>query len=430
MFNIATMKTALFGQIGFIDSDDPTYEELASTLTASATGMKYNDYHELVTIENLDAIAPNYDGFNYGDYAAGTTYSIGDKVKQSLVSWESLTNNNTGNSPSADDGTNWKLIINDWLTQKVNASISKVVNRMFRNKKIMQSSKTLLENIQLFDGAGRFQDTITASGRFVGLELTPKRINNVSLILDYIGLQFSQIQTDLTIYVFHSSQSTALDTQTITTTAANSFHWQAGAIENLNYVDYANNIDSGGKFFVGYFEADITGSAIKKQNQHGFGSSGCKGCNDADWYLYNMWNQFFTVRAIEVASGDLNGTSLWDLSKTGYQASTNFGLNLSVSVKTDVTDMLVSNKDVFTDALGYQFANDMLHQIKSSSQARLNRLGDNAQKIALFDIQEMREDDTLKKTLDEAIDGLTFDFSKLTQVLPKDTPRRITITAV
>lgn len=429
MFNIATMKTALFGQIGFIDSDDPTYEELASTLTASATGMFYNDYHPLVTIENLDAIAHNYDGFNYDAYVAATSYSIGDKVKQSGISWESLTDANQGNSPSADDGTNWKLPINDWLTQKVNASISKMLNRAFTNKKLTQSTKTLLENVQLFDGAGRFQDTITASGRFVALELTPKRINNIALKLDYLGFQFSQIQTDLTIYLFHSSQLTAINTQVVTTNAATSFDWIAGVDFNLPYVDYANNIDSGGKYYLGYFEDDITGSAIKKQNQHGFGTTGCKGCNDTDWYLYNMWNQFFDVRAIEVASGDLNGTSLWDLSKTGYQPSTNFGLNLSVSVKTDVTDMLVSNKDVFTDALGNQFASDMLGEIMSSSNARLNRPADNAQKMAILELQEVKTDEASDR-LKEAIEGLMFDFSKLTQVLPKDTPRRIKITSV
>ncbi len=427
MFNIATMKTALFGQIAFRNPDDPAYENLASALTTSATGMFFEDYNELVTVKNLVSIAENYDGYNVDTWLIGSTYSIGDFAKLSGIVWESVTDANTGNDPSTDDGTNWKLPVNDWLTQKVNASISKVVNRMTRNKKNKESTKTLLENVQLFDGAGRFQDTITASGRFVGLELTPKRINNIAMVLDYIGLQFSEIQTDLTIYVFHSSRVVAIDTQDITTLAANSFHWEAGTIDNLDYVDYASHIDSGGKFYVGYFEDDISGSAIRKQNQFG---SGCSGCDDKDWRLYNMWNEFFGVRAIEVASGDLNGTSLWDLSKTGYQFDTNFGINLSVSVKTDITDMLVSNKDIFTDALGYQFVYDMFQAMIALSAARVNRLGDNVQNRASFFVQQLDEKDTLKTTLDEAMASLEFDFSRLTQVLPNDVSKRLTISGM
>ena len=425
MFNIATMKTALFGQIGFRNSDDPCFSSLATALTASVTGMFFEDYHPLVTFENLQAISPNYDGYNVTEWASGTTYGLGDFAKSSGgVTYESIQADNTNHAVT--DTAWWKLPINDWLTQKVNASISKVLNRVFTSKKIMESSKTLLENVQLFDGAGRFQDTITPSGRFVGIELTPKKINNIALILDYIGLQFTQEQTTLTIYVFHSSRSAAIDTQDITTLAANSFHWQAGTIDNLDYVNYTSHIDSGGRFFVGYFEDDISGNAINKQNQ----LSGCNGCSDIDWDLYNLWNRFFDVRSIEVAPGDLNGTSLWDISKTGYQSGTNFGMNLSVSVKTDVTDILKSNKTVFTDALGYQFAYDMLKEMLTLPPARLNRLGDNAQKMAAFSIQELNENETLKNRLDEAINGLTFDLSRLSQVLPKDTKKRLRIGAI
>jgi len=228
--------------------------------------------------------------------------------------------------------------------------------------------------------------------------------------------------------VFHSGRSAAIDTQEITTLAANSFHWQAGTIENLDYVDYTLHVDSGGRFYVGYFEDDISGSAINKDDQY-LGSL-CSGCNDTDKNLYNLWNKFFDVQPIAVASGDLNGTALWDLSKTSVQFSTNFGMNLSLSVKTDVTDILKSNKTVFTDALGYQFAYDMLKEMIALPPARLNRLGDNVQKAAVFSIQELNEDDTLKRRLDDAIEGLTFDLSQLSQVLPKDTPQRLHIGAI
>ena len=130
------------------------------------------------------------------------------------------------------------------------------------------------------------------------------------------------------------------------------------------------------------------------------------------------------MRPIEVASDNLNGTALWDLSKTGYQADTNFGLNLSVSVKTDVTDILVSNKSVFIDALGYQFAYDMLQEMLNNPTDRLNNLIDNAQKKAAIGIQELNDADKIKTTLSEAIAAVSFDLSKLSQVLPTDMKKR------
>jgi len=421
MFNLASMKTALFGQIAFRNSDDPCFKSLSSALTTSATGSYFEDYHPLVTIENLMAISPNYDGFNVDDWAAGTTYGLGDLAKSGGITYESIQAANTGNAVTDTDW--WKLPINDWLTQKVNASIMKMLTNMSIHKKMKESTKTLLENIQLFDGAGRMQAVITPSSRFVGLEITPKKINNITLVLDYIGLQFSQVQTNLKIYVFHSSQIDAIKTQEITTSQSYSFDWTAGDSINLDYVNYSNNIDSGGVYYVGYFEDDISGNAIRKRHQ--FSDPPCHGCNGRDMALYNQWNRFFDIRAIEVASGDLNGTSLWDISKTGYQAATNFGMNLSVSVKTDVTDLLVSNKEIFTSALGYQFAYDMLQEMLNSPHARLNRLGDNALEKAMFGIQEINDKDSLRKSLTEAMEAVSFDTSRLTQVLPSDQKPRM-----
>jgi len=426
MFNIATMKTALFGAIGLRNSTDPAFKNLVSTLTDSDTGMYWNDYHPLITFENLYAIEPNYDGYSISAWLVGTTYALADLVKKDEIVYVSTQAANIGNDPDGDDGTWWKIPMNDWLTEKINAAISKVLNRVFTSKKIMESTKTFLENVQLFDGAGRFQDIIVANGRFVGLEITPKRANNIQLIIDYIGLQFNEIQTNLTLYLFHSSNPTAVVTQNITTAAANKFHWQAATGFTMNYVDHANNIDSGGSYYLGYFEDDITGAAIKKRHQ--FNDPPCNGCSNADWMLYNLWNKYFDVRPIEVASGDLNSTSLWDISKTGYQLTNNFGINLSISAKSEVSEMLVSNKAVFTDALGYQFAMDMLNEFIYNPNSRLNREGDNAQRQSvLYELNNPNDEAMLASRLEKAFEGLSFDLSRISQVLPKDLKKRMKI---
>jgi len=429
MFTIATMKTALVGAIGLRNSDDPAFYDLLSTLSDSDTEMYWNDYHPLITFENLYAVCPNYDAFSITAWDAGTTYAEADLSKKSSNVFASVKKDNKNHDPTTDDGTWWKLPINNWLTQKINASISKVLNHMFTNKKLMESTKTLLDNVQLFGGAGRIQDVITANSRFVGLEITPKQINNIQLIIDYIGLQFTEAQTDLTIYLFHSSRPAAITSLAITTTTAKKFEWTTAIVDSvnnftLNYVDLANDIDAGGSYYLGYFEDDISGSAIKKRYQ--FGSPPCYGCNGVDMGLYNLWNKFFDVRPFAVASGDLDGTNLWDITKMGYFYTTNFGINLSMSAKVDVTEILVSNKAVFTDALGYQFAVDMLNEFIYNPNSRLNRDSDNAQRNAvLYELNNPNDESTIMKRLDNAIKALDFDFSNISQALPSDKPQRL-----
>ena len=56
MFNISTLKTELIGMIGLRDSEDPDYP--VNTLTGASQSVYYDDYHPLLTYENLYEIAP------------------------------------------------------------------------------------------------------------------------------------------------------------------------------------------------------------------------------------------------------------------------------------------------------------------------------------------------------------------------------------
>ena len=81
MFNKSSVRSGLFGLLGFRDTDDPDHGDLLSTLTASSSGQYYSDYHPLITFDNLYSIAPNYDGYNYDTFSATATYATGDFAK-------------------------------------------------------------------------------------------------------------------------------------------------------------------------------------------------------------------------------------------------------------------------------------------------------------------------------------------------------------
>ena len=85
--------------------------------------------------------------------------------------------------------------------------------------------------------------------------------------------------------------------------------------------------------------------------------------------------------------------------------------------------MLISNKTLFVDALGYQFAADMLHEFIHNPNSRLNQKNDNAQKQSVN--IELNAEGGLRDQLKEQIKAVGFDLSQISQALPKDTPKRL-----
>jgi len=317
----------------------------------------------------------------------------------------------TGDTPSLT-GTGWESPVNDWVQNKQYAAINKLCNQVFTNKKLNASAKTFLDSVQVVDGAGRQADTITAASRFVGFEINLKRANNVKAVLNYIGLQFTQSQT-FTVYLFHSSQKTAVGTWSVTNASAYSFDWVTATspttgTNELHYVNYSGNIDSGGVYYLGYFEDDISGTAIEK---------------DFDCNTRAKWSKWAQIRPIEVASGSLDGTNIFDIDAIGH-SDTNYGLNFSFSVKSDITEMMVNNKSLFVDALGLQFANDMIQEVIFNSSSRINALQDTATRNAvMYEWNGQDNYDSIVNRLNRAKDALGFDLSQISQIVATDRPR-------
>lgn len=408
MFNISTLKTSLIGMIGLRDSANP--ELPVSTLTGTTQSVYFDDYHPLITYDNLYYIAPNYDGLNYASWTA-TGYATGAYAMYDNVAYKAQRTMLTGDVPSLTS-TAWQTPVKDWILEKQNAAINKLCNQIFTNKKIHESTKTFLDSVQLVDGAGRLEDTITTGTRFVGFEIKLHRINNIKAVIKYIGLQFTEAQT-FTIYLFHSSQKAAVGTWSLTTTTANSFDWISAisattGTNELDYVNYTGNIDSGGHYYIGYFEAGISGQAIDK--------SPCNGVK---------WSKWAEIRPIEVSSAGLDGTNLFDIDQIGY-ADSNYGLNLSFSIETDLTEMLVNNKKIFTNALGWQFASDMINSYIFNSDSRTAKRQDTASRNAILYEWNASTDkeNTVAQGLKDATRALGFDLSRISQALPDKEGRR------
>jgi len=413
MFNINTLKTSLYGMIGLRDSDDPVMP--TCTLTAASQYVYFDDYHPLITFDQLYHLAPNYDGMAYTEWSA-TAYATSAYAMYDKVAYKATRTMATGDTPSLT-GTAWESPVNDWIQNKQYASINKLSNQIFTNKKLNESTKTFLDSVQVVDGAGRIEDTVTGTSRFVGFEISLKRINNIKAVINQIGLQLTTAQT-LTIYMFHSSHKAAVATWSLTNATANTFDWKTATVttgsNELNYVNYSNDIDSGGKFYIGYFEDDLTGSAIEK---------------DYNCDTRYKWSRWADIRPISIASAGLDGTNIFDIADVSY-GSSNYGLNLSFSIKTDLTEMLTENKELFVDALGYQFASDMLQAMIFNADSRINQVqGPAARNAVAYEWNAAENANSIRKRLDQAYKALAFDLSRISQAINRD-GRRIHIGAI
>jgi len=365
MFNPTIIQNCMTSLLGWRNDANTSVPQITNTaLLTSDSGLFYNDFHPLLLIENIANTLPE------------------DKT------------------------------IDNYLTEKVNSGINKALTKVVLEKKLNESTKTLLNSSKLFDGIGRFQDTVISNGRFVGVELEIFPSYGAKVIIDKIGLQFTQTQTNLPIYIFHTSQLDPIKTVTATTTKANSLEWLTLS-ETIDLSYLSETYDSGGMFYIGYFQDDISGQAIKKE--FNFLDGPCNTCRGGANAM-KVWNErlnFVRIVPIEVANGSLNGTQMFDYTKRKYNATNNFGLNFGVTVQCDISQYLCEQKLILTDLIGKQVAVDILNDMKHST--RLNRIANVSQNMIIRDLEGDREtfEPGLAKRLSDSIKAVDFDFSKI-----------------
>ncbi len=109
MFNIQEIQDCLFNLVGWKNSLNICEIPLNPALSTSETGQYYNNTHALLRLDNLQAIAPSKNDYNYPTYDGATSYNADDIVIFDSLYYQSLTDANVGNDPSTDV-VNWKQI--------------------------------------------------------------------------------------------------------------------------------------------------------------------------------------------------------------------------------------------------------------------------------------------------------------------------------
>tara|TARA_X000001316_G_C922239_1_gene37203 strand:+ start:2033 stop:3139 length:1107 start_codon:yes stop_codon:yes gene_type:complete len=209
MINAATLKTSLYGLVGWRQNSDSNGTQLQAAEVASSSGLYFNDAHPLLTIDNLLSVAPLH------------------------------VQNDSG-------------LFSTWLEEKTKAATVQTINRWLDEKVYKRTAKSLIEANKLFRTTGRNDlKDVKTTGRLVGFEIVPRKSRNVKTVIRKIGLQLDANQT-LNVKLFSSLSSSAVQNN-------DCVYDQNGG---LQWFDVNWTLEPNGAYYIVYEQDDLTGQSV------------------------------------------------------------------------------------------------------------------------------------------------------------------------
>lgn len=366
--------------IGWRQSYDANDGVISEALTQSESGLYYQDAHPLLTLQNLQSIAPDFSNISYPAHSTEETYAKGVVVTDNDKHYKSL--KAVPENIQITDTEYWIETnpFSEWLETKTKACITKAISCYVNEKVAKGTYKTLCEKKTLFDGTGRIYDTIKNKNNLVGFEIVPIRAKGVTTKINRIGLQFSE-PGDYTILIMHSSLMEPYYQETFTKRIGNNIEWFTPSQEL--YLPYeTDEIDAGGSWYICYVQSQLpTGSqAIRKSRDWSKGP--CNECSRHEYETWRIWSKYIEVHPFYVNEELVpvvdEQVQLWDVENNLYDYSTNYGLNLDITVACDMTDFIIEQRQMFTDYLSKSLAIDFLREFAYNPNVRTNRHSINA----------------------------------------------------
>lgn len=380
MVRIQEIQEGLLHLIGWRQSYDANDGVISEALTQSESGLYYQDAHPLLTLQNLQSIAPDFSNISYPVHSTEETYAKGVVVTDSDKHYKSL--KAVPENIQITDTEYWieTNSFSEWLETKTKACITKAISCYVNEKVAKGTYKTLCEKKTLFDGTGRIYDTIKNKNNLVGFEIVPIRAKGVTTKINRIGLQFSE-PGDYTILVMHSSSMEPYYQETFTKRIGNNIEWFTPSQEL--YLPYeTDEIDAGGSWYICYVQSQLpTGSqAIRKSRDWSKGP--CNECSRHEYETWRIWSKYLEVHPFYVNEELVpivdEQVQLWDVENNLYDYSANYGLNLDITVACDMTDFIIEQRQMFTDYLSKSLAIDFLREFAYNPNVRTNRHSINA----------------------------------------------------
>jgi hypothetical protein len=202
---------------------------------------------------------------------------------------------------------------------------------------------------------------VSKSGRFVGFILSPHEGNNVVSTITKLGFLGDLADSGLKLYLYETSQDDAIATFEFDYTTALSQQWKDVSDFIVRYDNTMTTVAgtySGGigqKYILGYYEDDLTCSAIKMEFNQSLKN-------------FSVFGKYMAVYPVAIPSANLNGYKLpADLLNVGnYITEETHGLYFKFTANCDYTSLVEDNINMFAESLQYAMAIRILEDAVAS----------------------------------------------------------------
>lgn len=385
MYRIKEIQDALLHVCGWEQSYNPK-EAIDSDLTRSESGLMFQGAHPLLTLDTMRAIMPDDWGYQYPEWNSRETYSSGTIVQYDLngnddeLYWESIRDNNTNEIPG-ENVLFWKPynILSDFLERVTRNGIATAIQTFTQIKQLDKETRNLLERRTFFDGAGRIRATLQNTHKLVGFEIVPVRALGVTAKIEKIGLQMTGGTGIVKMYLFHSSQIDPIKTFDLDFQVKNGgFQWFTLEDCFLPYISKDNN--SGGSWFLCYNQNELPQGMEAINVSKDWSREPCGTCNIGSVEVWRELTKYLQVTPFMYNAPETFAEypELWDIAYTMYTNTQNYGLNCEITVGCDLTDFIISQRQIFQDVIQKQVAVIALRALAMNPNVRVNRYQSNA----------------------------------------------------
>lgn len=378
MYRINDIQDRLIHLVGWEQSFDPA-KEIEDELTQTESGLLFQNAHPLLTLDNMESIMPESFMFRYPEWTPGRDYQKGAKVRYEKRVYIA-TAMNTGETPEAD-GVSWRAynFLSDYLERLTRNGIAAAIQTFIQMKGLQQETRNLMERRTFFDGAGRINATVDNRHRLVGFEIVPVRSMGVTAKIERIGLQMTGGTGTVKIYIFHSSQVSPVYTFDLEFTRTNGgFQWFEMKDVYLPYISETN--DAGGAWYLCYNQDELPAGMEAINVSKDWSREPCGTCNIGSVEAWRQLTQYLMISPFVYSAPETftQYPELWDISRTIYTNTQNYGLNVEVSVGCDLTDFIIEQRQIFATVIQRQVAYTALRTLAMNPDVRVNRNQSNA----------------------------------------------------
>ena len=390
MIRINEICEALKNVCGWEQSYDPA-KAIDDNLTQTESGLYFQGAHPLLTLDNMAAIMPDDWGFQYPVWDAITEWKANKVVQYGTdndgkkLYWVAKLDN-VGDEPT-DGSLYWGKynILSDYLERLTRNGIATAIQTFTQIKQLDKETRNLLERRTFFDGAGRIRATLQNNHKLVGFEIVPVRAMGVTAKIEKIGLQMTGGTGVVRMYLFHSSQIDPIKTFDLNFTVTNGgFQWFPVEDCYLPYMSDKNN--SGGSWFLCYNQDELPAGMEAINVSKDWSREPCGTCNIGSVEVWRELTKYLQITPFMYNAPETfaDYPELWDIAYTMYTNTRNYGLNCEITVGCDLTDFVISQRNLFQTVIQRQVAAIALRTLAMNPNVRVNRNQSNASRTDIL----------------------------------------------